>query len=119
MAVEPYRGIVSLKIDGVEIAGRMSDVAIHETIVEESSAARPDRSVFRSEGSHASMNFEARAHLPPAPLEFEGNFYVQDEQLASLLEMVGDDVRRRHLAQEIVAAECELFAAVMRYWVYF
>jgi hypothetical protein len=59
---------------------------------------------------------------PKEPLRMgmtiEGNFQVRSDLWPVVRDMLEESDRRHMLANEIRAAECELFASVLRYWTF-
>lgn len=90
-----YAHIQSLRIGGRDVAVRTSEF----NLTEESPA--------KGEGSTSgTVTFDVVGR------------HLDDEQWRELLEMIGATGRRIALAQELRAAECELFAATLRYWTF-
>lgn len=89
-----YAQVVTLKIGDEVVPGRIRDFRIKE----------PKE---LPEGGEVQASFT-----------FESSFLVRNEEWMPVLRFIGDEQRRRKLANEIRGAEVELFAAVMRYWVF-
>lgn len=89
-----YAHIQSLRIGGKDIAVRATEFSLTE---------------------------ERHGILPSqcsGSIEFNVVGRILDEQWLELVEMLGASERAHYLAQEIRAAECELFAAMLRYWTF-
>lgn len=90
-----YAHIQSLRIGGKDVAVRASEFSLSEE--------RPEKGEGSTTGT---ISFDVVGR------------HLDDEQWRGLLEMIGAPGRRIALAQELRAAECELFAATLRYWTF-
>lgn len=52
-------------------------------------------------------------------MELHATFETRTELWKTVLDMLEEQERRRMLMSEICAAECELFASMLRYWTFF